>query len=233
MSNDPIFAKETACNAVRAHIDASSFPCVGAKAAAAKKSIVIEAYSRPNREAAQALRRSLEAFEARRGQEHDDIYTSYVATFCDWESKSEEAFQADLWGFLQLLHDLDFADGNEWCRSASSDVADPHFGFSLSGRAYFLVGMHLHASRLSRKTAQPTIVFNSHYQFERLRQMGMFEQLKERIRDRDVALQGSHNPEMVGTKEVSEARQYSGKRNPRDWMCPLNVRVEVAQRKDT
>lgn len=233
MPKDPTITAETARDAVWAHIDAPSFPCVGAKAAAAKKSIVVDAYARPNREAAEMLRRSLVAFEARRGRDHDQIYTSYVATFCDWECRSEEAFQTELWGFLQLLHDVDFEDGSEWCSSASSDVADPHFGFSLNGQAYFLVGMHPHASRLSRKTAQPTIVFNSHYQFERLRQMGMFEQLKERIRDRDVALQGSHNPEMVGTKEVSEARQYSGKRNPRDWMCPLNVRAKATQGKET
>src|SRR6476620_7390004 len=76
----------------------------------------------------------------------------------------------------------------------------PHFAFSLAGTAYFVVGLHPAASRIARRTPLPTLVFNLHEQFEELRQSERFERMRDTIRRRDQALQGSVNP-MVADHE--------------------------------
>ena len=48
------------------------------------------------------------------------------------------------------LHALDVVQGNKWDASVSSDTQSSDFSFSLGGRAFFVVGSHPNASRLSR-----------------------------------------------------------------------------------
>ena len=52
---------------------------------------------------------------------------------------------------------------------ADGAVADD---FSLSGTAFFVVGLHPNASRPARQFSSPVLVFNLHAQFERLRADG-------------------------------------------------------------
>jgi FPC/CPF motif-containing protein YcgG len=65
-------------------------------------------------------------------------------------------------------------------------------------------------------------VFNPHAQFERLRSAGHFERLQRAIRDREMALQGSLNPNLADFGELSEARQYSGRPTESEWRCPFS-----------
>jgi FPC/CPF motif-containing protein YcgG len=104
----------------------------------------------------------------------------------------------------------------------SDDPANPHFSFSFAGQALFVVGMHPESSRLSRRFRWPTLVFNPRAQFERLRAEGKFERLRTLVRDRDVALQGTLNPNLADFGERSEARQYSGRATEPDWRCPFH-----------
>ena len=64
-------------------------------------------------------------------------------------------------------------------------------------------------------------MFNLHDQFERLREEGLYERMRERILTRDVALAGSINPMLSRFGEESEARQYSGREVDDDWKCPF------------
>ena len=66
------------------------------------------------------------------------------------------------------------------------------------------------------------LVFNLHEQFERLREEGRYERMRERILSRDLALSGSINPILARFGETSEARQYSGRLVERDWRCPFH-----------
>ncbi len=204
-------------------VEHHAYPCVGAKAAVAAQSLEIQIYEKPDAAAASRLIDDLGHFERRRGVQHDAIYASFVAVFTDWPPQNESVFQDGLFAFLQLVHDEDFRRGAPWDPLASPDPSNNHFGFSINSRAYFLVGLHSTSSRQARRFQAPALVFNSHFQFAQLRRTGLFEKLKLQIRERDRALQGSYNPEMVGSKEVSEARQYSGRRNEENWSCPLNI----------
>ena len=93
----------------------------------------------------------------------------------------------------------------------SDDPDDPLFSFSFGGRAFFVVGLHPHSSRMSRSFRWPALVFNPHSQFGRLRGEGRFERIQHAIREREIAVQGSLNPNLADFGERSEARQYSGR----------------------
>ena len=71
---------------------------------------------------------------------------------------------------------------------------------------------------------------NLHDQFEQLRDEGRYEQLRDRIIARDVALAGTVNPMLARHGELSEARQYSGRAVNDDWVCPFTTKGEEITR---
>jgi FPC/CPF motif-containing protein YcgG len=110
----------------------------------------------------------------------------------------------------------------------SADPADPNFSLSFGGEAFFVVGLHPGASRPARRFPKPTLVFNIHDQFERLRSEGRYETMRKRILERDKALAGDINPMLARHGEASEAAQYSGRLVGEEWACPFRDK-----RKDT
>ena len=109
-----------------------------------------------------------------------------------------------------------------WDAAVSDDPEDPQFSFSHAGCALFVVGLHPNSSRMARRFRWPTLVFNPRAQFERLRSEGKFERLRGLVRDREIALQGTLNPNLADFGERSEARQYSGRATEADWKCPFH-----------
>jgi FPC/CPF motif-containing protein YcgG len=146
--------------------------------------------------------------------------SAFVAVFRGPASLDELAFERRLWRQLRHLHALDAGGG--WDPTASDDPTSPRFSFSFAGRALFVVGMHPASSRLSRRFRWPALVFNPRAQFERLRAEGKFERLRAAVRERDVALQGTLNPNLADFGERSEARQYSGRATEPEWRCPFH-----------
>jgi FPC/CPF motif-containing protein YcgG len=45
------------------------------------------------------------------------------------------------------------------------------------------------------------------------------------VREREIALQGSLNPNLADFGERSEARQYSGRAVEDQWRCPFHRRT--------
>jgi len=149
-------------------------------------------------------------------------YATFVASFAAPAVVCEHQWEKLLWSQLQSLHDLD-REHHAWDPAVSSDPADPQFSFSFAGTAFFVVGLHPASSRLSRRFAWPTLVFNAHAQFERLREQNRFERLRETVRARDQRLQGSLNPNLSNFGDASEARQYSGRAVEEGWRCPFSA----------
>ncbi len=151
--------------------------------------------------------------------------TAFVAIFTGRPPASERAFERRLWVQLQLLHERD-DPATGWDPTVSADPDDPRFSFSFAGTAFFVVGLHPKSSRLARRFRYPALVFNPHEQFERLRREGGFERLRDRIRARDIALQGSINPTLADFGEQSEAAQYAGRDTTAGaWRCPFHRRL--------
>lgn len=152
----------------------------------------------------------------------DGDLASFVACFRGPALGTEREFEEALWQALQHVHDH---DADMWAPDVSADPADPHFAFSACGTAFFVVGLHPRASRLARRAAVPTLVFNLHAQFERLRADGRYPRMRDTIRRRDTDLQGCTNPMVADHGTASEARQYSGRAVPDGWAPPFHARA--------
>jgi FPC/CPF motif-containing protein YcgG len=156
----------------------------------------------------------------------DDQLTTFIAMFRGPSIESEQHFEELLWSQLQAMHAID-SEFFAWDRSVDSSPQHNNFSFSIGGRAMFVIGMHPKASRLARTFRYPTMVFNLHAQFERLRTRGKFETMQQIIRAREIACQGSINPMLKNFGAGSEASQYSGRAVSDNWPCPFH-----AQRRD-
>lgn len=208
--------------AFRTFVGHASFPCLAAKGAVRRRNHELGVYGAlASARASDALAADLAVF-ARRVPAGGDRFTAFVAVFTGRAPASERAFERRLWAQLQRLHERDDPAAG-WDPAVSADPDDAHFSFSFGGRALFVVGLHPLSSRLARRFRWPALVFNPHAQFERLRREGRYERLQAEIRERDIALQGSPNPNLADFGERSEARQYSGRDiTDVEWRCPFH-----------
>ena len=209
------------------HVGASWFPCVGSKAALARGAIrTVELASLDCACSASTLLDALEDFGAFvDGQAPSStVVHSLVALFDAPRHLDEHAFEQRLWSTLQRLHDLDSARGQAWAPDVATDPDDPRFSLSLGGHPFFVIGLHPRSSRIARRFEAPAMVFNSHRQFDRLRADGRYAKMQAATRERDLALQGSLNPNLADFGTAPETRQYSGRAVEPDWRCPFHVR---------
>ena len=199
------------------HVEEASFPCVGAKAALARGSLKVLGANRIDSawddvRIHEELLRFAAAYRAEPG-----LFRSLAIVFEGPGDLSEQAFEEALWSRVQSLSDKDVWRGQDYDARVSPDPGNPHFSLSFGGEAFFIVGLHPHASRPARRFERPTLVFNLHDQFERLRTEGKYETMREKILVRDERLAGSRNPMLARHGEASEARQYSGRAVEAGW----------------
>ena len=197
------------------------FPCVGAKSAAARDMVRVV----PARDLTSAWNdvaihdKLLEwAWEYR---DEPEGFRSLAVVFEGPLDLTEHQFEAAMWDRIQSLADKDSWRGQDYDGSVSPHPDDPKFSLSFGGQAFFVVGLHPNASRPARRFPRPTLVFNLHDQFERLRAEGRYEKMRNKIIERDVALAGEPNPMLARHGEASEARQYSGRAVDDAWACPF------------
>jgi FPC/CPF motif-containing protein YcgG len=199
------------------------FPCVGARSAINTGRAHMQSHGRLGDDASprmQSLCNALVAFSAAY-PDPGEAPVTFIALFDD-DVRDEQDFERRLWRHLQAMHRCDRRDF-DWAPGVSSDPASPDFSFSIGGRAFFVVGLHPHASRLARRAPTPCIAFNFHDQFVQLRASGKYDKLQRAIRARDVALQGDTNPVLSRFGDASEARQYSGRDVGAHWGCPFSA----------
>lgn len=212
----------------RAHIAGEDFSCVGAKAALNGKIFRFGFYDEMNAaETNQALARDLRVFTDEQNQT-DSNYASFAAIFGTSDFENEKTWENSLWKQIKNLHRLD-AD-SVWDSSVSSNPDDANFSFSFSGTGFFIVGLHPKSSRIARQFSRPTMVFNPHAQFDRLRETNNYERLQKTIRTREMNLQGSLNPNLSDFGTQSEARQYSGRAVEENWKCPFHAQMQKAKK---
>lgn len=193
-------------------------PCIMAKTVISMDQLEIKAYDElGSAQTAEILLKDLEAYIEDYDFESNDFRT-FLAVFPEMQEYSEIEFEKLLWKQLKELHKQDSKD---WDPEVSSDPDSENFSFSISGKAFYIVGMHPGASRKARQSPYTAVAFNLHWQFEKLREMGSFEMVRDRIRDRDRALQGSINPMLEDFGSNSEAKQYSGRKVGNEWKCPF------------
>jgi len=205
--------------AMRSLLGDDRYPCVGARAALNGRHYRLGLYGRMgSRGVTHGLARDLCAFAAERPAMHTE-YATYFALFDDRSVMEEGAFERRLWAQLQALHELDTRYFS-YDPDVDSDPQSARFAFSFAGNAFFVVGMHPGSSRVARRFSYPALVFNAHAQFKSLRAKGLYERFAATVRQRELSLQGSLNPNLSEFGTSSEARQYAGRSVEDDWKCP-------------
>lgn len=208
---------EDVVEALALMVQQGDYPCLGARSVFNRERATVRVFDElgtPD-EAARLLR-ELEEFAG--AVDVADGFASFVAAFRGPEIEGEEHFERLLWQQLRTLTEI---DQTPWNDAVSSDPDDPHFGFSVAGRAFFVVGLNPAASRLARRTPVPVLVFNLHEQFDLLRRSDQYERMRDLIRRRDIELQGGVNPMVADHGVTSEARQYAGRAVGQDWSPPV------------
>lgn len=198
------------------------FPCVGAKSALGKGQL--HTYTARQIDSAWndvEIQDRLMQFAWDYAQDKT-LFTSFAVIFEGPLDLSEKDFERFMWDRIQSLTEKDTWRGQPADPRVSSDPDDPHFSLSFGGEAFFVVGLHPHASRPARRFAYPTMIFNLHDQFETLREQNRYEKLRASILDRDEKLAGSINPMLARHGSISEARQYSGRAVSEEWACPYH-----------
>ena len=206
---------------LREFILQDGYPCVGAQAAVHGKTLAFGKFKRMDDDnsvnlLSEGLHNYLDDMYLKPGS-----FLTYVALFPGLSFSGEMEFEQHLWNMLGKLHSLD-ALYHDWCPNASKDPSSPDFSYSFGGKAFFIVGMHPKSSRKARRFKYPAVAFNLQEQFDRLREKGRFEPIKEVIRQRDMAFDGSINPMLSDVGEGLQAPQYSGRKVGSDWKCPFN-----------
>ena len=214
------------------YLDNKAFPCIAAKAALAKKHIrcmVVDHMACPKDDA--AILHYLYNFidEYRRA---DDFFYSAAIIFKGPTTITESIFDQLLWQRLQSLANMD-AQQYSYDKRVSNDPASGSFSFSLKEEALFIIGLHPVSSREARRFAYPTLAFNPHAQFEKLRNENRYDKMKEVVRKRDTLYSGSVNPMLADFGEASEVYQYSGVQYDSDWQCPLKINHATSQHHST
>jgi FPC/CPF motif-containing protein YcgG len=205
----------------RAFVGDDAFPCLAGKGAVRREDYTLRVYGRLGTvDAARQLGNDLSAFVDSVPEDGAGLRT-FVAVFTGTPPSDELEFERCLWRQLQQLHEADAAAG-AWDPAVSADPASAEFSFSFGARALFVVGLHPASSRIARRFGWAALAFNPRSQFERLRAEGRFERLRTTVRERDVAIQGTPNPNLADFGEASEARQYSGRATESGWHCPFH-----------
>ncbi len=198
-----------------------SFPCVGAKSALARGTLKVIACHRLD-SGWDDLIIHRELLDWAHEYRCDPTgLRSLAVTFLGPDELDETRFEELMWQRIQSFADKDAWLGQPYDHRVSADPSDAHFSLSFGGEAFFVVGLHPNASRPARRFPSPTLVFNLHDQFERLRDEGRYDRMRETILHRDVALAGDINPMLARHGEASEAAQYSGRRVGPEWRCPF------------
>ncbi|MBA4053489.1 MAG: YqcI/YcgG family protein [Marivirga sp.] len=147
-------------------------------------------------------------------------YHSASIIFQEPQLSGEEMFDRLLWSRLNALAML---DREKFAHDPRVDSCphSPRFSFSIKAEAFFIIGLNPLSKRKSRAFKYPSIVFNPHQEFERLRRVNKYEQMKKAVRKRDTMFSGSVNPMLTDFGEASEVFQYSGIQYKPEWVCPL------------
>ncbi|MCG5499772.1 guanitoxin biosynthesis heme-dependent pre-guanitoxin N-hydroxylase GntA [Ectothiorhodospira lacustris] len=215
------------CESFLEFIGSDTFPCVGARLALAQGSIETHEFGvlgdpDNDRVILDGIAQFIDKIEA--STDDKNIVHSYVVIFRGPIDMSELGFESLMWSQLWRIHKLDVLAGHLPAEDVSSDAESPLFSMSIAGHPFFLIGLHPHASRLARRFSHPVLVFNSHRQFQKLKEDGRYEKMQAATRSRDMELQGSVNPNLAAFGDASEARQYSGREVEASWRCPFDFK---------
>lgn len=208
-------------NEFLSHVQEKEFPCIAAHEAISKNTLqcfVAGHMACPADDSSilEFIYQFIDEF-----RKHSKGFHSAAIIFRGPLEIDEGIFENLLWRRLQALSDLD-ALQYAYDPRVDADINSPKFSFSLKSEAFYIIGMHSASPRKARGFKFPSLIFNPHAQFEKLRENHQYTKMQHIVRSRDKEYSGSVNPMLADFGEISEVFQYSGKLYSKEWECPLN-----------
>jgi uncharacterized protein len=185
-------------------------PCIGARSVAVNGNLFISIYPDMT-SVASAVMALLNLEEYLRISDKVEDHVKTLALVFNEPIRDNNDFAEKYWAFVQRLHDLD-CQTNAYDPSVSSDPTSANFELSLGGRAIFTTTLNPGHPRTARHAPYPTWVCNQTRQFNRLRELGLFEKWQAQIRmaDADMDPSGVANPILADHGYSSAADQLAG-----------------------
>jgi len=187
-------------------INRKEFCCIGARKALVEKNVhylVINDTSNQGVEILEFISNFIHQLKV------SDNFYSAVIFFQNVKLDSEKSFERFLWGVLRDINKIDTNKKNKWAEGYSNNTNDSNFSFSIAGEPFFIIGLHPESHRISRRFICPTLVFNHHIMFEKLKKTPLFDKYKTAIRKNDIRIQGYINKHSSDFGDASEASQYA------------------------
>ena len=211
---------QTVINSFHTFLSNNTYPCVAAKDAAAKQNIkIMIAHHLACPADDQEIIKFIYNFTNEYRQAEKGFHSAAII-FKEPANIDEKLFDALMWQRLQALRNLD-AKKYPYDSRVDDDPSSPAFSFSLMQEAFFILALHPQNSRQARRFTYPTLIFNPHAQFTKMKATAAYENMKAIVRKRDRAFSGSINPMLTDFGQASEVYQYSGRVYDEKWQCPL------------
>jgi FPC/CPF motif-containing protein YcgG len=190
-------------------ISGTSFPCIMAKSLIKKGYLDRHNFIEINGSSTEEIKKSLYEFidEYRRNPKR---LSSFIISFDHPKYDDFSSFESGFWDLLKGLRMVD----TKVYKHDSRVNANPHnekYSFSMKEEAFFILLLHKDSPRFARQFKIPTIVFNPHQQFEEMRIKGIFNKVRNFIREKDLLLQGKVNSMLSDFGSKSEIYQYTGR----------------------
>lgn len=193
-------------DALREFIKQANFPCLMAKSVLRKGLLSQHTLSRLDADVSETQHKLYDFIDAFRSQpERLSSFALIIEENIPWEN-----FEAAFWDFMLRLREED-AKLYPHDPRVKSDPRSGEYGFSLKSEAFFILALHPESPRWARRFHTPAIIFNPHVQFVKMRAKGVFQKIRDLIRQRDFLLQGTVNPMLDDFGEKSEVFQYLGR----------------------
>jgi FPC/CPF motif-containing protein YcgG len=185
-------------------------PCIGARSVAVNGNLFVSIYPDMT-SVASAVTALLNLEEYLRISDEIEDHVKTLALVFNEPIRDNDDFAQKYWAFVQRMHDLD-CQTNQYDPTVSPDPNSTNFELSLGGRAIFTTTLNPGHSRTARHAPYPTWVCNQTRQFNRLRELGLFEKWQTQIRtaDADMDPSGIPNPILADHGYSSAADQLAG-----------------------
>lgn len=211
-------------NMMKATVQAPTFPCLGAKSTFKTENMRFSFYDAlgcPNsiKKLAQGLYFYIDEKKEING---GSAFTSFAAIFEGPYFPDFDSFEKTYFSVLYELHLID-KEKYPWPSHIPKDPNAQKFAFCFGGKGFFVTGMGPVIPRLSRRFIAPVMVFNAHENFTALKENGIFDKIKPKIRAGDMMLEQNGHYVNSGVAEGRESAQYCG--NPKDrkeFKCPFH-----------
>ena len=145
---------------------------------------------------------------------YENDCATFIATFPKRKYYTETQFEKLLWKQLRYLH---LVDMKPWKHSATHELTDDKFLFSLAGQPFYVMGTHPGSETKAQRSPYPALIFNLTEDFAKSAKEKSNKKTHTELKDYYLIHEDpmGSDPMSQGYALEIEARQYGKRELPR------------------